>query len=182
MVQNLPALREIEIQSLGQEDPLEKGMATHSSILAWRIPWTEEPGGLQLMGLQRVRHDCATKQQTSACTCACESLSHVRLFATPWSVSHQAPLSMGFSRQGYWSGLPFPSLGNLPNPGNFPNPGTEPSSLALEADCLPAEPPGKPLGATVLASNPHLLHLLRSEPQVSHLHKGDPSTHLIVVS
>ena len=45
------------IQSLGQEDPLEEGMATHSSILAWRIPWTEEPGGLQSMGSQRVRHN-----------------------------------------------------------------------------------------------------------------------------
>ena len=48
---------EMQVQSLGQEDPLEEGMATHSSILAWRIPWTEEPGGLQSMGLQRVGHD-----------------------------------------------------------------------------------------------------------------------------
>ena len=54
---NLPAMRETWVQSLDQEDPLEKGMTTHSSILAWRIPWTEEPGGLQSMGLQRVRHD-----------------------------------------------------------------------------------------------------------------------------
>ena len=53
-VKNLPAMQETLVQSLGQEDPLEKGMATHSSILAWRIPWTEEPGGLQSMGLQRV--------------------------------------------------------------------------------------------------------------------------------
>ena len=57
MVQNLPAMREIELQSLGQGDPLEKGMATHSSILTWRVPWTEEPGGLQSVGSQRVRHD-----------------------------------------------------------------------------------------------------------------------------
>ena len=57
MVQNLPAMREIEIQSLGQGDPLEKGMATHSIILTWRVPWTEEPGGLQSIGLQRVGHD-----------------------------------------------------------------------------------------------------------------------------
>ena len=49
LVKNLPAMRETQVQSLGQEDPLEKGMATHSSILAWRIPWTEEPGGLQSM-------------------------------------------------------------------------------------------------------------------------------------
>ena len=54
MVKNLPAMWEIQVQSLGQEDPLEKGMATHSSILAWRIPWTEESGGLQSMGLQRI--------------------------------------------------------------------------------------------------------------------------------
>ena len=56
-VNNLPAMQETGVQSLGQEDPLENGMATHSSILAWRIPPTEEPGGLQSMGLQRVRHD-----------------------------------------------------------------------------------------------------------------------------
>ena len=56
-VDNLPAIQKTWIQSLGQEDPLEEEMATHSSILAWRIPWTEEHGGLQSMGLQRVRHD-----------------------------------------------------------------------------------------------------------------------------
>ena len=53
-------MKEMWIPSLGWEDPLEKGMATHSSILAWRIPWTEEPGELQSMGLQRVRHDQVT--------------------------------------------------------------------------------------------------------------------------
>ena len=56
-LKSLPAMRETWVQSLGQEDSLEKEMATHSSILAWKIPWTEEPGGLQSMGLQRVRHD-----------------------------------------------------------------------------------------------------------------------------
>ena len=55
MVKNLPAMPETHVRSLGQEDPLEKEMAAHSSILAWRIPWTEEPGGLQSIGLQRVR-------------------------------------------------------------------------------------------------------------------------------
>ena len=59
MVKNLPAMLEMQVRSLGWEDPLEKGMATHSSVLAWRIPWTEEPGWLQSMGLQRVRHDWA---------------------------------------------------------------------------------------------------------------------------
>ena len=53
----LPVVRETRVQSLSQEDPLEKEMATHSSILAWKIPWMEEPGGLQSMGLQRVGHD-----------------------------------------------------------------------------------------------------------------------------
>ena len=56
-VKNLPAMQETWVQSLGQEDPLEEGMATHPSILAWRIPWTEEPGGPQSMRLQRVGHD-----------------------------------------------------------------------------------------------------------------------------
>ena len=66
-------------------------------------------------------------------------LSHVRLFATPWTVAHQAPPSMEFSRQEYWSGLPFPS------PGDLPDPGIEPGSPTLQADALPSEPPGKPL-------------------------------------
>ena len=56
-LKHLPAMRETWVQSLGWEDPLEKEMATHSSILAWRIPWTEELGGLQSTGLRRVRHD-----------------------------------------------------------------------------------------------------------------------------
>ena len=56
-VKNLPAVQETHVLSLGQEDPLEKGVATHSSIIAWRIPWTEELGWLQSMGSQTVRHD-----------------------------------------------------------------------------------------------------------------------------
>ena len=71
-------------------------MATHFSILAWRIPWTEEAGGLQAMGSQRVRH-------------VLSRFSHVRLSATLWTIDCQAPLSMGFSRQEYWSGWPLPS-------------------------------------------------------------------------
>ena len=57
MVKNPPAMRETQVLSLGQEDPLEEGMATHSSILAWRVPWTEEPGGLQSMGLPSAGHN-----------------------------------------------------------------------------------------------------------------------------
>ena len=61
VVKNLPAMQEIWVQSLGQEDPLEKEMAAHSSILAWEVPWPEEPDGLQSMGSQRVGHDLVTK-------------------------------------------------------------------------------------------------------------------------
>ena len=66
-----------------------------------------------------------------------KSLSRVRLFATPWTVAYQAPPSMGFFRQEYWSGFPFPS------PGDLPNPGVEPRFPALEANALTSEPPGK---------------------------------------
>ena len=69
-----------------------------------------------------------------------KSLSHVQLFVTPWAVAYLDPSSMGFSRQEYWSGLPFPS------PGNLPDPGIEPGSAALQTDALPSEPPGKPSG------------------------------------
>ena len=63
-VKNLPAKQETWVQPLGQEDPLENEMATHSSVLAWEIPWTEEPGRLQSMGSQRVGHDLVTKTTT----------------------------------------------------------------------------------------------------------------------
>ena len=59
-VKNLPAVQELQVPSLGQEDSLEEGMATHSSVLTWEIPWTEEPGGLQFIGSQRVIHTEAT--------------------------------------------------------------------------------------------------------------------------
>ena len=65
-----------------------------------------------------------------------KSLSHVQLFATPWTVVYQSSQSMGFSRQEYWTGLPFPS------PGDLPNPGIEPGSPTCQADALPSEPPG----------------------------------------
>ena len=67
-----------------------------------------------------------------------KSLSRVRLFGTPWTVAYQAPPPMGFSRQKCWSGLPFPS------PGNLPDPGIKSGSSALQADALPSEPTGKP--------------------------------------
>ena len=75
-----------------------------------------------------------------------KSISRVRVFATPCTVVYQAPQSMDFSRQEYWSGLPFPS------PGDLPNPGFEPGSPTLQADALPSEPPGKPsFGSTKLS-------------------------------
>ena len=98
-------------------------MATYSSILAWRIPWTEEPGRLWSMKVK--------------------SLSRVQLFATTWIVARQASLSLRFSRQEYWSGLPFPSSGDLPNPG------FEPESPALQADSLSSEPPGTHLASVL---------------------------------
>ena len=117
---------EMWVQLLGRES-LEKEMATHSSILAQKIPWTGEPGGLQSTGSQRAGHDLGTKEQE-----VWKLLSCVRLFATLWTVAHQASLSMGFSGQEYWSGLPFSPPGNLPHPGI-----AAPVSLALEADSLP---------------------------------------------
>ena len=90
-----------------------------------------------------------------------KSLSRVQLFVTPWIVTHQAPPSISFSRQEYWSGLPFPSLGDLPDPG------IKPGSPALEADTLTSEPPGKPhilanpiyhLSGCVLVQAAKLLH------------------------
>ena len=77
-VKNPPAVEENWLQSLGWEDPLEKGMATHSSILAWIIPWTEEPGWLQSMGLQRVRHNWITNICLFNTLNNCNLLEHVK--------------------------------------------------------------------------------------------------------
>ena len=154
-VKNLP--------TLGGKDPLEKGMATHSSILAWRIPWTEEPCGLQyrgqgqtqwvtntftlsalrpyylkwgprsqgstspgnfkwrLLGPPRVSESEFCTQ--SVCACMPSHFSRVQLFVILWTVARKASLSMGFSRQEYWSGL------SCPPPRDLLHPGIEPSSL-----------------------------------------------------
>ena len=81
MVKNLPAMQETQVQSLGWENPLEKGMTTYSSILSGKIPWTEEPGGLQSMGSQRIRHDRVTNTFTwyAAFSNWLISLSHMHL-------------------------------------------------------------------------------------------------------
>ena len=98
-------------------------MATHSSVLAWRILGTGQPGGLPSMGRTESDTTEATQQQQQLCAV----LSYVQLFATPWPVACQAPLSMGFSRQEYWSGLP------CPPPGDLSNLGIEPVSLLSPA-------------------------------------------------
>ena len=87
-VKNLPAMQKTQLRSLGQEDPLEKGMATHSRILTWRIPWTEEPGGLQSMGLQTVRHDWAINVHTRGKR-EVQNRSYPHAFEAtwPWSTS-----------------------------------------------------------------------------------------------
>ena len=238
-VKRLPAVRETQVRSPGWEEALEKQMATPSSILAWKTPWTEEPGRLPSMGLQRVRHDWATslhvtsrlgadstrsqsglrghsesrgllgipwkpgknlsdsltfhRRETnvakswgggrSSCPgatflkpalswarswrsslhqgwreqslglkflCA-QSLSCVRLFATPWTVARQAPLSMGFSGQEDWSGLP------CPPPGELPSPGIEPASPAVAGKFFTTKPPVKYWTWTTWAQNPALL-------------------------
>ena len=130
-------MKEIQrgVWSLGQADPLEEEMATHSSILAWRIPWTKEPGGIQSIGLKRIWHDWATEHTHTMCKiymyllvcCMLSHFSHTWLFVILWTVARQVPLSMRFSRQESWSGLP-----GLPS-GDLPNPGIKPASLASPA-------------------------------------------------
>ena len=153
---------ESRVQSLASEDPLEREMATHSSTLAWRIPWTEEPGGLQSMGSQGVRHDWVTNTLYTWYTCyvcyRCQYgesqflriillLCAVLCLATQSCPSLCDPVDCslpdfsdlgGFSRQEYWSGLP------CSPPGDLPNPGMELRCPTLQVDSLPFEPPGKP--------------------------------------
>ena len=168
-VKNPPAMQETQVRFLGWEDPLQEGTATHSSILAWRTAWTEEPGGLQSMELQSLTwlrtlsfsfpssaqltqalistSAAAAAKSLQSCPTLCDPidgspsgfavpgilqartlewvaisfsnawnwrvkvklLSRVRSSATPWTAAFQAPPSMGFSRQEYWSGVPLPS-------------------------------------------------------------------------
>ena len=109
LVKNPTAMRETWVWSLGWEDPLEKGKAIYSSILAWRIPWTLQP-----MGSWRVGHNWETFTFNlhfcwMSMLLLLSRFSRVWLCATPQTVAHQAPPSLGFSRQEHWSGLPFPS-------------------------------------------------------------------------
>ena len=132
---------ETGVQFLGCVDLLEKEMATHSSILVWKIPWTEEPGRLQSVGWQRVRHDWSNLAHT------CIHLSmgmKVKVAQSCLTLCHPMDYkSMELSRPEYWSGWP------LSSPGEFPNPGIEPRSPALQADCLPVKPQRKPRNTRV---------------------------------
>ena len=94
-----------------------------------------------------------------------KSLSYVQLFATPWTVAYKAPPSMGNSRQEYWSGLPFPS------PGDLPDPGIEPGSPTLQADALGSDPPGKP---NIHIRHPKKTVLIDTKVLIdtNHLHSG----------
>ena len=98
--------------------------------------------------LAATREKPVRQQRPSTAKNKYQSLSHVQLSGTPCTVTHQIPLSMGFSRQEYWSGLP------LPSPGDLPDPGIELSSPALQADSLPSELPGKSPKAESLSSKP----------------------------
>ena len=95
----------------------------YSGLISFRMDW------LDLLAVQSTLKSLLQHHSSKV-----KSLSRVQLFLTPWTVAYQAPLSMGFSRREYWSGLPFPS------PGDLPNPGVEPGSPALQADALPSEP------------------------------------------
>ena len=92
--------------------------------------------GLAFWYISNIKLNCTIKELSSYLKV--KSLSRVRLFVTPWTVAYEASPSMGFSRQEYWSGLPFPF------PGDLPDPGIEPRSPTLEAEALTSEPPGKP--------------------------------------
>ena len=87
LVKNLPAMQDTWIQSLGWEDLLEKGMATHSNILSWRIPWTEELGGLQSMGLQRVGHNWAIKHSTACVSLVAQMVKNPHIMQETWVLS-----------------------------------------------------------------------------------------------
>ena len=149
-VRNLFAKQETQVQSLGWEDALEKGITTHPIILAWKISWTEKPGRLLSMGSQKSWTWIPSNVFLLSChcdgclSCVCAKLlSCDWLFVMLWAVTHQASLSMRFSRQEYYRALPFPS------PGYCPDPGIEPVSPA-RVSCIvgkffTTEPPEKPI-------------------------------------
>ena len=138
------------------------GKQTHQSwCYAWVISSLPSAGIGNLSVKWMVRGTCsridvAGTDQRKQEAVKVKLLSRVQLFTTPWSIAHQAPQSMEFSRQEYWSGLPFPS------PGDLANPGIEPASPALQADVLPSKPPGEPQASNKSCLYPHWCwHCLR---------------------
>ena len=111
---------------------------TCSVLGAGRSPGEGHGNPLQYSCLENPINRGACQLQSIWSQVKVKSLSLVRLFVTPWTVAYQAPPSVGFSRQEYWSGLPFPS------PGDLPDPGIKPRSPSYQADALTSEPPGKP--------------------------------------
>ena len=126
LVKNLPAVWETWVQPLGWEDPLEKGMATYSIILAWRIPWTVYPWGHKEWDTTEVTYSTVTVTQSRPTLC------------NPMDSSLPGSSIHGILQARILSGLPFPS------PGDLPNPGMESRSPTLQVDYLPAEPQWKP--------------------------------------
>ena len=164
-------MQETQVQPQGQEDPLEKGMATRSSILAWRIAWTEEPGGIQSMGSQRVGHDWVTNTRKGNMCKIClyawnqhkSTTDILSDFLKSWSFCLAVPFlvlvtqscpavckSHGLQPARFL--CPWDSPGKKTGmgchfllQGYLADPGIEPGSPALQADSLSSEPPGKPL-------------------------------------
>ena len=134
------------VQSLGWEDSPRGGHGHPLPYSCLENPTDRGASGLWSIRSQRVQHNWNNSMHTCTHTRILvrkkrkkvKSFSRVWLFANPWTVPYQASLSMGFSRQGSWSGLLVPSPGDLPDPGN------EPRFPALQADALPSEPPGRP--------------------------------------
>ena len=128
----------VTLWSVVHQDPLSMEFSRQEH---WNVLPCPPPGDLPDPGI-RPSYSLSPALANMFFTTEVKSLSHVWLFANPWTVAYQAPQSLEFSRQEYWSGLPFSS------PGDLPNPGIEPGSLELQVDALPSEPPGKPLFTT----------------------------------
>ena len=109
-------MQETQVRFVDWEDLLEKEMETRSSILAWEIPWREEPGGIQSMGVPK-NWTQLSDFHSNFSRCALSHSVVSDCWRPKWAVAHQVPPSMGFFSQERWSGLPFPPPGNLPDPG-----------------------------------------------------------------
>ena len=136
-------------------------MSCESKMTRW-LPDRRQLRGRGASFPASFRDDVLLQGTLGSCVCACmlSCFRRVQFLATPRTIARQAPLSLGFSRQEYWSGLPCPPLGDLPNPG------IKPTSPALQADSLPAEPPEKPTQDPVGAATPKVSH---STQGTSHL-------------